>query len=84
LKSIGYIKHPKVIVLIDSGDAHNLTYRRVVEETHYYVHAVHNFQIMIANRGMMKCGGMSENGKLRMGGYQCESHMLTIEMGGLM
>jgi hypothetical protein len=57
LKLIGYIKHHKVIVLIDSGNTHNFIHRRVVEETHCYVHAIPNFQIMIANGGMMKCGG---------------------------
>jgi len=57
MKLIGYIKHHKVIILIDSGITHNFIHRRVVEETHCYLCAIHNFQIMIANGGIMKCGG---------------------------
>jgi hypothetical protein len=57
LKLIGYIKHYKVIVLIDSGNTHNFIHRRVAQETHCYVHPISNFQIMIANGGTMKCGG---------------------------
>jgi hypothetical protein len=54
----------------------------VVEETHCYVHAIPNFQIMIANGGMMKCGGQCENVKLQMGEYHLKYHMFSIEMGG--
>jgi hypothetical protein len=57
LKLIGYIKHRKVIVLIDSGNTHNLIHRRVAQETHCYVRPIFKVQIMIANGGMMKCGG---------------------------
>jgi hypothetical protein len=82
LKLIGYIKNHKVIVLIDNDNTHNFIHRRVVKETHCYVHAIHNFQIMIANGGMMKCGGSCENVKLQMGEYHLKSHMFSIEMGG--
>jgi hypothetical protein len=82
LKLIGYIKHHKVIVLIDSGNTHNFIHRRVAKETHCYVHPIPNFQIMIANGGMMKCGGQCENVKLQMGEYHLKTHMFSIEMGG--
>jgi hypothetical protein len=64
LKLIGYIKHRKVIILVDSGSTHNFIHRRIAQETHCYVHAVNNFQIMIANGGSMKCGGRCENVRL--------------------
>jgi hypothetical protein len=63
-------------------NTHNFIHRRVAKETHCYVHAIHNFQIMIANGGMMKCGGQCENVKLQMGEYHLKYHMFSIEMGG--
>jgi hypothetical protein len=61
LKLIGYIKHKKVIILVDSGSTHNFSHCRITQETHCYIHAINNFQIMIANGGSMKCGGCCEN-----------------------
>jgi hypothetical protein len=37
---------------------------------------------MIANGGIMKCGGWCENVKLQMGEYHLKYHMFSIEMGG--
>jgi hypothetical protein len=71
-----------VTILIDSGNTHNFIHWKVAENTHCYVHVVHNFQIMIANGGMMKCGGKCDNLKLHVVDYQLKSHMFTIEMGG--
>jgi hypothetical protein len=64
LKLIGYIKHRKVIILVDSGSTHNLIHRCIAQETHCYIHVVNNFQIMIANGGSMKCGGHCEKVRL--------------------
>jgi hypothetical protein len=61
LKLIGYIKHIKVIILVDSGSTHNFIHHRIAQETNCYIHVVNNFQIMIANGGSMKCGGRCEN-----------------------
>jgi len=61
---IGYIKHIKVNVLINSDNTHNFIHWRMVEETHCDVYPITNFQIMITNGGMMKCGGWLENVKL--------------------
>jgi hypothetical protein len=82
LKLIGYIKHRKVIILVDSGSTHNFIHRRIAQETHCYIHAVNNFQIMIANGGSMKCGGRCENVCLQIGDYNLKSHMFSIDMGG--
>jgi hypothetical protein len=82
LKLIGYLKHRKVIILVDSGNTHNFIHRRIAQETHCYIHAVNNFQIMIANGGSMKCGGRCENVRLQIGDYNLKSHMFAINMGG--
>jgi hypothetical protein len=82
LKLIGYIKHHKVIVLIENNSTYNFIHRRVAQNTHCYVHHISNFQIMIANGGTTKCGGRYENVKLQMGKYHLKTHMFSIEMGG--
>jgi hypothetical protein len=82
LKLIGYIKHMKVIILVDSGNTHNFIHHCISQETHCYIHAVNNFQIMIANGGSVKCGGNFENMCLQIGDYHLKSHMFAIDMGG--
>ena len=82
LKLIGYIKHWKVIILVDSGSTHNFIHRCITQETHCYIRVVNNFQIMIANGGSMKCGGCFENVRLQIGDYHIKSHMFSIDMGG--
>jgi hypothetical protein len=82
LKVIGYIKHQWVIILVDSGSTHNFIHCCIAQETHCYIHAVNNFQIMIANGGSMKCGGHCENVCLQIGDYHLKSHMFAIDMGG--
>jgi hypothetical protein len=82
LKIINYIKHQKVITLVDSGSTHNFIHRRIAQETHCYIHAVNNFQIMIANGGSMKCGGNCGSVRLQIGDYHLKSHMFAIDMGG--
>jgi len=42
---------------------------------------VNNFHIMIANGGLMKFGGCSENVKLQMVDYSLKIDMFSIEMG---
>jgi hypothetical protein len=82
LKLISYINHRKVIILVDSGSTHNFIQRHITQETHCYIHAVNNFQIMIANGGSMKCGGCCENVRLQINDDHLKSHMFTIDMGG--
>jgi hypothetical protein len=82
LKLIGYIKHRKVIILADSGSTHNFIHSQIFQETHCYIHAINNFQIMIANGGSMKCGGCCENVRLKIGDYHLKYHMFSIDMGG--
>jgi hypothetical protein len=75
LKLISYIKHRKVIILVDSGSTHNFIHHYIAQETHCYIHAVNNFQIMIANGGSMKCGGCCENVHLQISDYHLKSHI---------
>jgi hypothetical protein len=82
LNLISYIKHRKVIILVDSGNTHNFIHHRIAQETHCYIHAVNNFQIMIANGGSMKCGRHCENVSLQISDYHLKSHMFAIDMGG--
>jgi hypothetical protein len=82
LKLIGYIKHRKVIILVGSGNTHNFIHPHIAQETHYYIHAINNFKIMIVNGGSMKCGGSCENVCLQIGQYHMKSHMFSIDMGG--
>jgi hypothetical protein len=81
LKLIGYIKHQKVIILVDSGSTHNFIHHCIAKETHCYIHAVNNFQMMIANGGSMKCRGRCENVRLQISDYHLKSHMFSIDMG---
>jgi len=81
LKLIGYIKHKKVIILVDSGRTHNFIHRHIAQETNFYIHVVNNFQIMIANGGSMKCGGNCEITCIQIGDYHMKSHMFSIDMG---
>jgi hypothetical protein len=82
LNLIGYIKHWKVIILIDSGNTHNFIHRRIAQENNCYICVVNNFQIMIFNGGSMKCGGRCENVCLQIGKHHMKSHRFSIEMGG--
>jgi hypothetical protein len=82
LKLIGYIKHRKVITLINSDNTHNFIHFHIAQETMCYIHVVNNFQIMIANGGSMKCGGHCENVYLQIGHYHLKYHMFSIDMGG--
>ena len=81
LKLWGYIKIHKVVVLVNNGRTHNSIHKKVVEETHCYVHPMSNFQIMIANGGMIPCGGCCENVRLQLGDYHLKTHMFSIDMG---
>jgi hypothetical protein len=81
LKLIGYIKHRKVIILVDNGNTHNFIHCCISQETNCYIRVVNNFQIMITNGESMKCGGYCENVSLQIGQYHKKSHMFAIDMG---
>jgi hypothetical protein len=82
LNLIGYIKHRKVIILVDHERTHNFIHRFISQETNCYIHVVNNFQIMISNGGSMKCGGRCKNVCLQIGDYHLKSHMFSINKDG--
>jgi hypothetical protein len=43
LKLIGYIKHRKVIILIDNNNTHTFIHCCVSQEKHCYIHVVNKF-----------------------------------------
>jgi hypothetical protein len=69
------------VVLIDSDITNNFIHHRIVDEIHWFVPLVYNFQILIANGGTMKCGVRCENLKLQTGDYTLKTHMFSISMG---
>jgi len=82
LNIISDINHQKPILLIYIGSNHNFIHRRISQETLYYIHAIHKFQIIIVNGSSMKYEGHSENVHQDMGDCNMKSHMFSIEMGG--
>ena len=80
LKLIGYIKHEKIIILVDSGNTHNFIHHRLAQEINCYIRAFNHFQIMIYNGGSMKCGGRCENVLLQIGQYNLKYHTFSIDM----
>jgi hypothetical protein len=82
LKLIGYIKHRKVIILVNSDENHNFIHHCLSQEVNLYIRVVNNFQITIVIGGSMKCGGRCENVCLQIGQYNLKYHMFFIDMGG--
>jgi hypothetical protein len=82
LKLIGYIKHMKFIILVDSGSTHNRIHHCLAQEIYCYICVVNYFQIMITNGGSIKCGGHCENVCLQIGHYNLKTQMFSIDMGG--
>lgn len=70
------------MVLIDRGSAHNFINRCKSQEIHYFVHPINNFQVLIANGGLMKCGDCCENVKLQLGDYHFKIHMFVVDISG--
>ena len=70
------------MVLIDIGNTHNFISWHKASEIHYFVHPVNNFQVLITNGGLMKCGGCCLNVKLQMGDYHLKAHMFAVDIGG--
>lgn len=73
MKLIDFVKKYKFIFIVTNRSTRNFVHERVVEETHCVVNLVHNFQIMITNGGMVKCGGRCENVNLQMAYYELKT-----------
>ena len=70
-----------MVILVDSGSTHNFIHKRVAKDTHCYVHPMSNFQVMISDGGMVKCGDQCENVKLLLD-YHRKTHMFVIDICG--
>jgi hypothetical protein len=70
------------VVLIDSGNSHSFINRHTTEAIHWFVHPINNFQVLISNGGLMKCGGLYLNSKLKIGYYHLKTHMFVVDIGG--
>lgn len=70
------------MVLIDSGSTPNFINRRKAQEFNCFVHPINNFQVLITNGDLMKCGGHYENVKLQLGDYHLKTHMFVVDIGG--
>ena len=70
------------MVLIDSGNTQNFIDRRKAQDIHCFAHPVNNFQVLISNGGLLKCGGRCENVKLQLRDYHLKTHMFAVDIGG--
>ena len=82
LKINSYIKYHQLVVPIDNDITHNFINKYKAEFICIFIHPINNFQVLIAYRGTMKCGGRFENVKLQMGDYHLKTRMFAIDMGG--
>ena len=83
LKVEGYIKKKKVIVLIDSGSAHNFIHCKITKELNCFLYPTPTCQVMVANGGTINCSRKCHNINLTMGEYVLNSPVLSIPMGGV-
>ena len=81
LKIKGYIKKKKVIVLIDSGITHNFIHYKLAKVLNWFVYPTLEFQVIIADGGIINCSGKLHNINLAMGEYVLNSPMIAIPMG---
>lgn len=77
----GHIKKKKVIVLIDSGNTHNIYHCKIAKELNCFLYLAPECQVMVSNRGTINFSGKFHNIKLSMGQYVLNSPMLSIPMG---
>jgi hypothetical protein len=83
LKIEGYIKKKKVIVLIDSGSTHNSIHYKLAKSLNCFIYPAPEFQVMIANGGIINCSGKCNKINITMGEYVMNIPMISIPMGGV-
>ena len=79
----GYIKKKKVIMLIDSGSAHNFIHCKIAKELNCFLYRTPECQVMVANGRNINFSWKYHNIKLTMGEYVLNSPILSITMGGV-
>lgn len=81
LKIEGYIKIQRITIFIDSISIHNFTNYKLEKLLNFFVYLVLEFQVMIANGGIINCSGKYNKIKLKMGEHLLVIHMISIKMG---
>ena len=82
IKIEGHIKKKKVIVLIDSGSAHNFIHCKIAKKLNCFRYPAPECQVMVVSGGTINCSRKCHNIKLSMGEYVLNSPMLSIPIGG--
>jgi hypothetical protein len=82
LKIEGCIKKKDVTLLIDSGSNHNFNNYKLAKFLNFIVFPTPEFEVMIANGGIINCSRKCHSIKLNMGEYLLDSPMIAIQMGG--
>ena len=80
---IGHIKKKKVIVLIDSGNIHNLIHFKIAKELNLFLYAALECQVTVESGVTINFSRNCHNINLSMGEYVLNSPMLSIPMGGV-
>ena len=81
LKTEGYIKKKKVIVLNYSGSTHSFIHCKLAKVLNFFVYPKLEFQVMIADGGNINYSCKFHNINLAMGEYVLNSPMIFIPMG---
>ena len=83
LKIEGYIKKKKVTMLIDYGSTHNFIHGKLAKVRNFFVYPPLEFQVMIADGGIINCSWKYHNINIPMGEYLLNSAMISIPIGGV-
>ena len=70
-------------MLIDSGSTHNFINYILAKSLNCFVFPTPEFQVMIADGGIVNCSRKCHCIKLNMGEYFLDSPMISIQMGGV-
>ena len=81
LKVVGFLKKQKVTVLIDSSSTHNFINKKLATLLNCFTNSAPEFQVLIADGGIVSCSGKCHSIKLSMGDYQLDTPMYEISMG---
>jgi hypothetical protein len=82
VKIEGYIKKKKVIVLIAYGSTHNFIHYKLAKALNFFIYLAPEFQVMIADGGIINCSRKFHKINLTMGEYVMNIPMNSIPMGG--
>ena len=68
-------------MLIDLGSTHNLINKKLVTLLNCFIYLTPEFQVLIADGGIVSCSGKCHSIKLSIGDYQLDTPMYAISMG---